>query len=282
MGIAPERFTGRRDTFAFLICLLLSIMARVAPVEVQNAVVSGVTGTILAPFLAVQAQATQLREARGAYIRLVAQRDTAAAEATAVFPLQAENERLRSLLDLSGRIGISHVGAEVLRQSSAMEGFTLMLSAGRNRRVAVMAPVVTPEGLVGVVRTVGARTSVAILWTHPDFRASAMTEDGRTFGIIAPRGAEGLSTVLMELKGVPYVDVIPNGTRIFTSGRGSNIGGVYPRGIPIGQVISVGEQEEGWARTYIVRPAVHPGAVTHVIILTESVADVGDAFEGRR
>jgi len=27
-------------------------------------------------------------------------------------------------------------------------------------------------------------------------------------------------------------------------------------------------QAEGWERTYLIRPAVHPGAVTHVMILT--------------
>ncbi len=282
MSIAPERFTGRRDTFAFLICLLLSIAARIAPVEVQDAVVSGITNTVLAPFLAIQTQATELREARGAYIRLVAERDTAAMLASALYPLREENERLRSLLDLSARLEVAHAGAEVLRQASAMEGFTVVLSAGRDRGVEVMAPAITPEGLVGVVRTVDAFTSVAIVWTHPDFRASAMTEDGRIFGIIAPMGTEGMNTVLMELNGVPYVDEIPIGARIYTSGRGSERGGVYPRGIPVGEVIAVGEQEEGWSRTYIVRPAVHPGAVRHVIILKSDATDVSRAFEDRR
>jgi rod shape-determining protein MreC len=279
VSLAPERFASRRDSLAFLLCLLLSVAARVAPVGVQDAVVSGITNTVLAPFLAVQAQATLLRESRGAYTRLVAQRDSAVMDANDLFPLQQENERLRQLVGLSARLNVPHASAEVLRQVSAMESFTLVLSAGRNRGILPMAPVITPAGLVGVVRTVDTFTSVAIVWTHPDFRASAMTEDGKIFGIIAPRGSEGLNTFLMELNGVPYVDEIPLGTAIYTSGQGTQIGGVYPRGIPIGDVIGVGEEEEGWSRTYVVRPAVHPGSVTHVVILTASTTDVDTAFE---
>jgi len=44
---------------------------------------------------------------------------------------------------------------------------------------------------------------------------------------------------------------------------------VLPRGIPIGTVVgSAGETE--WDRTYLVRPAVPPGAVTHVMVLTNA------------
>jgi len=43
---------------------------------------------------------------------------------------------------------------------------------------------------------------------------------------------------------------------------------VLPRGIPVGTVVGVAGEAGGWERTYLVRPAVHPAAVTHVMILT--------------
>jgi hypothetical protein len=33
-------------------------------------------------------------------------------------------------------------------------------------------------------------------------------------------------------------------------------------------VVGVAGEAEGWERTYLIRPAVHPAAVTHVMILT--------------
>jgi rod shape-determining protein MreC len=116
-----------------------------------------------------------------------------------------------------------------------------------------------------------------MFWTHPDFRVSAMTRDGSVFGIVAPRGSEGPNTMLLELKGVPYQQQVMPGTVIYTSGLGG-ASGVYPRGIPIGTILDVGDEQEGWSRTYVVRPAVPPAAVSHVIILTGSALDLGTAF----
>src|SRR5438094_486770 len=69
---------------------------------------------------------------------------------------------------------------------------------------------------------------------------------------------------LLELQGVAYSQLVPDGATILTSG----LGGVLPRGIPLGTVLGVAGEAEGWERTYLVRPAVHPAGVTHVMILT--------------
>ena len=93
---------------------------------------------------------------------------------------------------------------------------------------------------------------------------------------MAPHGTEGPGVWLLELQGVPYRQMVPQGTPIFTSG----LGGVFPRGIPLGTVIGVAGETEGWERTYLVRPAVHPSAVTHVMILNSgrSAGDLHGAF----
>jgi cell shape-determining protein MreC len=65
---------------------------------------------------------------------------------------------------------------------------------------------------------------------------------------------------------VLYRQQVPAGTVIVTSG----LGGVFPRGIPIGVVIGPAGEEKGWGRTYLVRPAIHPAELSHVMILTSS------------
>src|SRR5437667_249093 len=77
------------------------------------------------------------------------------------------------------------------------------------------------------------------------------------------RGLLGLGG-LLALRGIPYRQTVALGTGILTSG----LGGVFPRGIPLGTVVDSAAAEEGWERTYLVRPAVHPSAVSHVMILT--------------
>lgn len=280
MGPPSERFATRRDTLAFAICLLLSISARVAPPDVHTAIATSLRRSLLAPFLALQQQAELFRTSRTRYSEVVAQRDSALVAAALLDAVQEENAQLRAALALRARLPVRHLSAEVLHQALPTDGFTLLLSAGARHGVRPLLPVIAPGGLVGVVRSVEPRTSVAVAWAHPDFRASAMTADGSVFGIVTPLGGGAASTML-ELQGVPYRETVLPGTVIYTSGLATGEGGVFPRGIPIGTIVGVGEEQVGWARTYVVRPLVHPASVSHVILLLETGLDVRAAFEGR-
>ena len=186
-----------------------------------------------------------------------------------------ENAELRALLRVRGRLGTGFVTAEVLHQSGLTDGLTLLLSAGRRAGVTPLAPVVSPTGLVGMVTTVDPRSSVVMAWSHPDFRASAMTEGGKVFGIVAARRGERAGEV-MEFRGVPYRDRLAAGTLVVTSG----LGGVFPRGIPLGTIEGMLSEAEGWERTDLVRPAAHPAQVTHVLVLSPTVStdSLGSAF----
>ncbi len=277
MDLAPERFASRRDTLAFVICMMLSVILRVAPAGFQLYTAEVIRETVLFPFLKLQDQTVLLRTARAVAGLVDARRDSVAVDALALLQLQEENRRLRELLDLSERLPGGHVSADVLQQS-APSGITLLVSAGRDQGVQPMDPVVAPGGLLGAVQSAGRTTSVVLIWTHPDFRASAMTEDGSVLGIVAPWGSEGPDVQLMELRGVPFRQEVPQGVEVYTSGMGMRLGGVYPRGIPLGTVSAIGQEQEGWSRTYVLSAAVHPASVSHVIILTGAAQDVGAAF----
>src|SRR5256885_1019791 len=220
--------------------------------------------TVLAPLLALQQQTERLSAALERYDAVVAQRDSAALAATFLGELRSENLRLRGLLGLGPRLGSGYIPAEVLHQTEPTNALTFLVSAGRKQGVKPLSAVVSPEGLVGIVSSVDAQTSVVVSWAHPEFRASAMAADGSVYGIVAPHGTEGPRAWLLELQGVAYSQLVPDGATILTSG----LGGVLPRGIPLGTVLGVAGEAEGWERTYLVRPAVHPAGVTHVMILT--------------
>ena len=53
------------------------------------------------------------------------------------------------------------------------------------------------------------------------------------------------------------------------------------KGIPIGIVQATAEESEGWSRTYVVRPFVQPGSLSHVVVLVGAGGSVGPAFESR-
>lgn len=280
MQLSPDRLASRRDTLAFVICITLAIAARMAPSEAQQSLGNAIRSTVVAPFLSLEEQILSVKEARVNLARVVAERDSAVIQAFAVRALSLENENLRSLARLSSRLPMSHVTAEVLNQAGRTEGLTFLLSKGRDDGVVPRAPVVAPAGLLGVVQTVDASTSVAIGWPHPDFRVSARAEDESIFGIVAPLGSDGPNTMVLELRGVPYGEEVPPGTMIYTSGLGGSAG-VYPSGVPIGVVLSVADEQEGWSTTYALRPVVHPGSVTHVIVLTGAGIGLDSLFVAR-
>src|SRR5437870_12076936 len=264
MALGADRYASRADTLVFLGCVLLSVAAMSLPERIRDPLARTLRQTVLAPFLALQQQIERLSASLARYDAVVAQRDSAALVATFLPELRGENVRLRSLLGLGTRLGTGYVPAEVLRESEPTSPLTVIVSAGKKQGVKPLSVVVSPEGLVRIVSAVDAQTSVVVTWAHPEFRASAMAADGSVYGIVAPHGSEGPRVWLLELEGVAYRQLVPEGTTILTSG----LGGVLPRGIPIGTVVKAAGEEEGWERTYLVRPAVHPAAVTHVMILT--------------
>jgi rod shape-determining protein MreC len=224
---------------------------------------------LLGPFLAIQRQAEELKTYRIRLSEIIAERDSAVVARELLEQLREENAQLRAALDLAARLPVRHVSAEVLHQTLPTDGYTLLLAAGARQGIRELSPVIAPGGLVGLVRSVTANTSVVVTWAHPDFRASAMTEGGAVYGIVAPRSGPRPGEMLLELRGVPYTENVRPGTMVYTSGLAAGEGGVFPRGIPIGGVLAVGEEREGWARTYLVLPRVHPGAVSQVVVLLE-------------
>jgi len=278
MAVGADRYASRADTLLFLGCVGLAVAAMSLPDAWRDPIAQGLRQTVLAPFLALQQQSEILSAARAHYDAVVAQRDSAALAATFLPELRSENVRLRSLVGLGARLGWGYVPAEVLHQPEPTNPLTFVVSAGRTSGVRPLAAVVSPEGLVGVVATVDAQTSVVLTWAHPEFRASAIAVDGSVAGIVAPHGAAGPGVWLLELQGVPYRQQVPEGTVIVTSG----LGGVYPRGIPIGTVVGLAGEATGWERTYLVRPAIHPATLSHVMILVAargSGSDIRGAFQ---
>ncbi|HEX4574289.1 MAG TPA: rod shape-determining protein MreC [Gemmatimonadales bacterium] len=264
MAHRADRYASRADTLVFIGCVLLSLAAMTLPERVRDPLARVLRQTVLAPLLALEQQTARLSASLARYDAVVAERDSTALAATFVPELRSENARLRTLLGLGTRLASGYVPAEVLRGSEPTSALTFVVSAGRKQGVRPLAAVVSPEGLVGIVSSADLQTSVVVTWAHPEFRASAMAADGSVYGIVAPHGSEGPRTWLLELQGVAYRQLVHEGTPILTSG----LGGVLPRGIPIGTIAGKASEEEGWERTYLVRPAVHPAAVTHVMILT--------------
>jgi rod shape-determining protein MreC len=267
------RSNSKIDLIILAGAALLALVARGLPDNLRDPVASSMRRTFLAPLVMLQERAEASRRSLLLDSERTAIRDSVALRAMTVNALETENQRLRDVIGLGARLRWGFVPAEAIHGRGIRDVSTMTLTAGSNAGVQRLSPVVSPEGVVGMVTTVDPTMSEAMIWTHPDFRVSAMSEDGSAFGIVQAHAASATTGYLMELRGIPFRSQLKPGSVIVSSG----LGGVWPRGIPIGTVLSEISTAESWARTYLVRPAVSPADVGAVMILKS--ARVAQGFE---
>lgn len=266
-----SRTLGRSDFVLLGICLALATTALGLPDRTREPIAESLRRTLLVPLISLQYDAQLTREAWRSRTAKVLTADSMQMRALELPATQAENARLRRMLGLSDRLRWGFAPAEVLQGRAVSEDYTVTLSSGSTQGVRPFSPVVAAEGLVGMVKSVDPTMSTAVLWAHPDFRASAMAVDGSVFGIVAAHPGENPERFLLELRGVPMRSTIPVGTLIVTSG----LGGTFPRGIPVGVVLTELKTNELWARTYLLRPAVSPTDLSSVMVLLPDRARAG-------
>lgn len=268
----------RGDTAVAVVCACAALVLLLLPPARRDPVAGAIRGSVMAPAVFLQGRVAGTRRALADTRHLERLADSLARRNQALEAAAAEAAQLRGVLGLQGRLAWGATPAEALAHPAYGEEHTRVLTVGTRDGIEVMSPVVAPEGIVGLVSQVEDRTALAITWAHPDFRVSAMSEDGNAMGIVTAHRGGGAGRWLMEMRGVPFRSVLRPGTRIVSSG----MGGVFPRGIPVGVVQQVLEDQGGWVRTYLLTPAVRPTDVTLVSVLARPRVAAGlDSVWGR-
>lgn len=260
---------GREDTRGNLLilvgCLAVALAGRAMPETWAQGLAATIRLTALRPVVLLAEKGAANNASRFAIQGVQRQRDSLALMVQAGAVTRRENENLRELMQLRHRLSQPYIAAEVLHRSVPTDSRTLLIGAGANDGVRPFDPIVSPEGLLGYVWYAGPRASTVMTWAHPEFRASAVTADGRVLGMVLAATAPEGRRVTLQLTGVALRDSLPIGTEVFTAG----LGGVYPRGVPIGRVMSIGDDPLGYERVYRIAPFANPGASSHVLVLSE-------------
>jgi rod shape-determining protein MreC len=113
---------------------------------------------------------------------------------------------------------------------------TVTIDAGEKQGVRVNLPVLTSDGLVGRVAAAGANRSLVLLLGDPNLRIGALVvdKDVREAGIVISTLAP-LDNNMVDFQYFSHKAAIKPGQNVITSGDG----GVFPKGIPIGQVVDL-------------------------------------------
>ena len=265
-GAEPETNGSRRPGMLAVTFVILALSISYLPATAQQRIAWTMRVTLLRPFLATQERLAAARMNARNVDELMGQIDSMTAVLSTQAALLDENRTLRDLLDLAERAGPSFLAATVLRPGTAGSESMFLLQVGTAQGIHQGAPVVTRRGLVGVILEVREEISLGMDWTHPDFRASAKLQGGTMFGIVDNRRGAFREVDRLVLNGTAFNEEALPGTPVLTSG----LGGVYPRGIPVGVIDEVEDTLGQWRKSYWLRPMVETGQVTHVLVATRS------------
>lgn len=180
------------------------------------------------------------------------------------YQVKQENEQYRTFLELkSENKDFTFVSGSVVGRdpNDAFHSFTV--DKGSLAGVTVNSPVITESGVVGWVSSVSSTFCQVTTLFSPDTGMAALDRVNRESGVVSSnlklsqQGLAKLGYLSSETK-------VQKGDIIVTSG----LGGVYPKNLPVGTVVSVGPEDYNVSYAAVIKPFVDPTAVRDVFIIT--------------
>lgn len=176
--------------------------------------------------------------------------------------LRAENERLRSLLDLKETSKYKVLNARIIGRDPSIWFDSSIVNRGSMDGVKLNMPVVTNGGLVGRV------TAVSPLTAQVDLITRDKSGVGGIVGEISTSNALGVISGsskkdLVEMRYVAGSIDVQVGQTVYTSGQD----GIYPAGLKIGEIVEVVTGSATTPHKIMIRPSSRIDSMQEVGIL---------------
>lgn len=168
-------------------------------------------------------------------------------------------QRLQSLLDLRSSYNLQSVAARIIAGSLDSWTSTVTIDKGSAAGLAVGMPVVDENGAIGQIMECGASTSIVRLLSDESSSVSAMVQSSRAQGMLV-----GEPDGTLRLKYIRTDQTVDVGDIVVTSG----LGGVFPKGLPMGKVASVETNPGSVYYEIVVEPFTHAGRYEEVLVIT--------------
>ena len=173
-----------------------------------------------------------------------------------------ENNQLRSAIGWQKQTPWKLKLANVVLRDPANWWRTAQIDLGSRDGLRENLPVLTNDGLIGRVSSVGLTRSQIILIGDPNCRVSARVENPtQDIGVLGAGGP--LDDSLVGLSYLSSGANLKSGQLVVTSGEG----GIFPAGIPIGQIVDAQQVEFGLYTEARVKLNANLGALEEVWVL---------------
>lgn len=181
--------------------------------------------------------------------------------------LERQNERMSRQLGFPQQVKWTMKFAHVTARDPANWWRNVWIDLGSRDGLRVDSPVLTSEGLVGRVSEVGTTRSRVVLIGDPSCRVSSLvyvpqTRETIDTGVITG-GSGVLDESIVELGFLARASAVKPGQLVVTSG----LGGIFPKGILVGQVIDTRPAEFGLVTVARVKLAVKMNLLEEVWVM---------------
>ena len=191
-------------------------------------------------------------------VKLLEQVSSMKQELSSIQEIKAENDRLRKLLDFERVSEWSTVSSQVIARDLSHWSYYVMINKGTKDGIRSEMPVTNGEGLVGKVVAATPHSARVILLLDSDSRVSALIQDTRDVGLV-----EGVGQPLLKMTYLDLNAKVQVGQTVITSG----LGGIYPKGIPIGEIVQIGEEKDKLGLYAMVQPFASFSKLEEVLCL---------------
>lgn len=177
--------------------------------------------------------------------------------------IRRENLRLRELLGWQAGQPARYKAARIIARDPSGWWRTAQIDAGSRDGIQAHLPVRTAEGLVGRVVSVGATRSQILLIGDPNLRVGALIQESRETGVLFSGDSSPLEHNMADLGFLSRGSAVKPGQTVVTSG----MGGIFPKGIPIGQIVDFEPADMGLSIKARVRLFARMNALEEVWVM---------------
>jgi rod shape-determining protein MreC len=186
---------------------------------------------------------------------------TQSAKAVQVDQILLENQRLRALLQMRDRQGLTARGAQVIYQAADPFSRKLILDQGQLQGLQAGSPVMDENGIVGQITRAYPMVSELTLITDRDHAIPVLNVRNGLRGV-AYGDSDGSD--MIELRYMATNADIQEGDMLTTSG----IDGVFPSGLPVARVVRVERRSESIFARILCQPIALTQGVRNVMVIT--------------
>jgi rod shape-determining protein MreC len=185
--------------------------------------------------------------------------------------LDAENQRLRKLLDLKEQSKYKVLTARIIGRDPSAWFDSAIINRGSLDGVKLNMPVVTDGGLVGRVTAVSPLTAQVDLITRDKSGIGAVVGqvgDSNVLGVVMGTSKKEL----LEMKYVTGSTDVQLGQRVFTTGQD----GIFPAGLKIGEIVNLVSGSATTPHQIEIQPAARLSSMQEVGVLLYEPPDKGE------